>query len=81
MPWMIVGATGLATAGLLVLGWFGFRVWLAVRRLAREVDTASRAVAKAAADLERAAAPLGDALAATSTGGRHPAGAAPGTAP
>ncbi|WP_377268351.1 hypothetical protein [Peterkaempfera sp. SMS 1(5)a] len=73
MPWMIVGATGLATAGLLVLGWLGIRVWLDVRRLAREVDTASRAVARAAAGLEKAAAPLADALAAGTAGaGRRP---------
>ncbi|AXI80626.1 hypothetical protein [Peterkaempfera bronchialis] len=73
MPWMIVGATGLATAGLLVLGWLGLRVWLDVRSLAREVDTASRALARSATRLEAAAAPLADALAATATGaGRAP---------
>jgi hypothetical protein len=72
MPWMIVGATGLATAGLLVLGWLAIRVWLDVRRLAREVDTASRAVAGAAAGLERAAAPLADALAGTAATGHRP---------
>ncbi|WP_063795854.1 hypothetical protein [Peterkaempfera griseoplana] len=70
MPWMIVGATGLATAGLLVLGLLGIRVWLDVRHLAREVETASRAVAGAVTGLEQAAAPLADALAATAGDGR-----------
>lgn len=68
MPWMIVAVTGLVTAGLLVLGWLGIRVWTDVRRLAREVDAATRAVAAASARLDRAAAPLADALAASTSG-------------
>jgi hypothetical protein len=73
MPWMIVCAVGSATAGLLVLSWSGFRVWLAVRRLSREVDTAARAVARAASDLERAAATRG--------GGLPPAASEPAPGP
>lgn len=58
MPWVIVYAAVLATAGLLVLGWLAFRVWLEVRRLAREVDAAGRRMARAAGDLGDAVAPL-----------------------
>jgi hypothetical protein len=71
MTGMIVCATGLATAGLLVLGWCAVRVWLQVRHLAHEVDTACQAVARAAAGLEAAAAPLTHALAARPVEGGH----------
>ncbi|GHH74626.1 hypothetical protein [Kitasatospora indigofera] len=51
MSWTLVAAVLLATAGLLVLGLLAGRLWLDVRVLAREVDTASRALAEAAGDL------------------------------
>ncbi|MFJ1705089.1 hypothetical protein [Kitasatospora sp. NPDC088346] len=51
MQWIIVAAVLAATAGLLVLGVLACRLWLDVRALAREVDTASRALAVAAEDL------------------------------
>ncbi|GAA2749202.1 MULTISPECIES: hypothetical protein [Kitasatospora] len=51
MPWIIVAAVLLATAGLLVLGVLACRLWLDVRALAREVDSASRALAAGARDL------------------------------
>ncbi|MFI2611856.1 hypothetical protein [Kitasatospora sp. NPDC018619] len=54
MSWMLVAAVLLATAGLLVLGVLGIRLWLDVRTLARGVDTASRALAAAAGDLAEA---------------------------
>ncbi|WP_354643411.1 hypothetical protein [Kitasatospora camelliae] len=51
MSWTIVAAVLLSTAGLLVLGVLAGRVWLDVRALAREVDSASRAVARASGGL------------------------------
>ncbi|MEU1284648.1 hypothetical protein [Kitasatospora sp. NPDC005856] len=51
MSWMLVAAVLLATAGLLVLGVLGIRLWLDVRALAKGVDRASRALAAAAEDL------------------------------
>ncbi|GAA0688258.1 hypothetical protein GCM10010193_47870 [Kitasatospora atroaurantiaca] len=51
MSWTIVAAVLLATAGLLVLGTLACRLWLDVRALAREVDSASRALAAAAGEL------------------------------
>ncbi|WP_371482811.1 hypothetical protein [Kitasatospora sp. NBC_00315] len=54
MSWTLVAAVLLATAGLLVLGLLAVRLWLAVRVLAREVDTASRALAEVAGELAEA---------------------------
>ncbi len=51
VPWTVIAAVLLSTAGLLVLGVLASRLWLDVRRLAREVDSASRALAEAAAEL------------------------------
>ncbi|GAA1069731.1 hypothetical protein [Kitasatospora arboriphila] len=51
MPWTLTAAVLLATAGLLVLGVLAVRLWAGVRSLARAVDSASRALAAAAADL------------------------------
>lgn len=51
MTWILTAAVLLATAGLLVLGVLACRLWLDVRTLAREVDTASRALAAAGRDL------------------------------
>jgi hypothetical protein len=53
MPWTVVGAVALATAGLLVLGVLGMRLWLDVRGLAKQVDGAARALAGAAEELDR----------------------------
>jgi len=51
MSWTIIAAVLSATAGLLVLGTLACRLWLDVRALAREVDSASRALAAAAGEL------------------------------
>ncbi|WP_371501264.1 hypothetical protein OG871_30790 [Kitasatospora sp. NBC_00374] len=51
MQWIIVAAVLTATAGLLVLGVLGCRLWLDVRALAREVDAASQALSAAAEGL------------------------------
>ncbi|WP_405010501.1 hypothetical protein [Kitasatospora sp. NBC_01539] len=53
MSWTLTAAVLLATAGLLVLGVLACRLWADVRTLAREVDTASRALASAAGHLPR----------------------------
>jgi hypothetical protein len=58
MPWVIVSVVVLATAGLLVLGWLGVRVYLEVARLARELDAGVSRIAQAAGALERAAEPV-----------------------
>ncbi|GAA2145660.1 hypothetical protein GCM10009760_34510 [Kitasatospora kazusensis] len=53
MPWTVVAAVLLSTAGLLVLGVLAVRLWLDVRRLAREVGTAAKALAEASGELSR----------------------------
>jgi hypothetical protein len=58
MPWVIVSVVGLATAGLLVLGWLAVRVYVEVARLSRELDAGARRIAQAASALERAAEPV-----------------------
>jgi hypothetical protein len=58
MPWAVLAVVAPATAGLLVLGWLGVRVYRDVLRLSREVDSGVRRIASAAAHLERAAEPL-----------------------
>jgi hypothetical protein len=55
MPWTLMGAVGLATAGLLVLGVLAVRLWTDVRALARQVDGAARALAAAGEQLAGAA--------------------------
>ncbi|MFE0460122.1 hypothetical protein ACFW1A_12830 [Kitasatospora sp. NPDC058965] len=55
MPWTLMAAVGLATAGLLVLGVLAVRLWADVRALARQVDGASRALAAAGEELARTA--------------------------
>ncbi|MDH6117597.1 hypothetical protein [Kitasatospora sp. GAS204B] len=55
VTWLLMAAVGLATAGLLVLGMLGLRLWLDVRGLAEQVDTASRALAGAAEELGESA--------------------------
>ncbi|MER8184195.1 hypothetical protein [Kitasatospora sp. NPDC094015] len=51
MEWIVIAAVLTATAGLLVLGVLACRLWLGVRALAEQVDTASRALAEAAGAL------------------------------
>jgi hypothetical protein len=58
MPWLIEAVVALATAGLLVLGCLGVRVYRDVCRLSRALDTGARRVALAAGGLEAAAEPL-----------------------
>jgi len=53
MEWTVVAAVLLSTAGLLVLGVLACRLWLDVRALAREVDTAAAALAAASRELVR----------------------------
>ncbi|WP_181442424.1 hypothetical protein [Streptomyces tateyamensis] len=51
MPWTLMAAVGLATAGLLVLGVLVVRLWVDVRALAVQVDGAARALAAAGEQL------------------------------
>ncbi|MEZ0094721.1 hypothetical protein [Streptacidiphilus sp. EB129] len=55
MPWTIIAAVTLATAGLLVLGWFALAAFHEVRALARELDASARRISLAARGLEGAA--------------------------
>ncbi|MEU4211133.1 hypothetical protein AB0F13_14245 [Streptomyces sp. NPDC026206] len=57
MLWPML-AIALGFCGIAVLGVLAARVFAETRRLARQVDEASRRVTRAAEDLERAAAPL-----------------------
>ncbi|MFJ5548975.1 hypothetical protein [Streptomyces sp. NPDC093225] len=57
MLWPML-AIALGFLGLSVLGVLAIRVYVEVRRLARQVDRASRRIAGAAGDLERAAVDL-----------------------
>ncbi|WP_052867441.1 hypothetical protein [Streptomyces niger] len=67
MLWPMI-AIALGFLGLAVLGVLAVRVFVEVRRLARQVDHTSRRIQQAAQDLERAAAPLtGDAGAMAGT--------------
>ena len=58
MPWMIVAAVGLCTAGLLVLGWCALLVYRQLLALSRELDAGAGRIAGAAANLERASEPV-----------------------
>lgn len=61
MLWPMI-AIALGFLGIAVLGVLAVRVFVEVRRLARQVDLTSRRIQQAARDLEQAAAPLaGDA--------------------
>lgn len=51
MPWTIVAVVGLGTVGLLVLGVLGMRLWLDVRVLSREVESAAGALTAACTEL------------------------------
>ncbi|MEV0601546.1 hypothetical protein AB0I82_19880 [Streptomyces sp. NPDC050315] len=57
MLWPMI-AIALGFLGLAVLGVLAVRVFVEVRRLARQVDETSRRIQYAAQDLERAAGPL-----------------------
>ncbi|MFI8103090.1 hypothetical protein [Streptomyces sp. NPDC086023] len=57
MLWPML-AIALGFLGLAVLGVLAVRVYVEVRRLARQVDDASRRIAGAAGDLESATADL-----------------------
>ncbi|MEW1655489.1 MULTISPECIES: hypothetical protein [unclassified Streptomyces] len=57
MLWPMI-AVALGFLGIAVLGVLSVRVFAEVRRLAREVGTASERIQRAAEDLERAAVPL-----------------------
>jgi hypothetical protein len=58
MLWVMV-YSGLAVASLLLLGVIGFRLFRDVRELGRAVATASKRIAEASAELEKAAASRG----------------------
>ncbi|TJZ43572.1 hypothetical protein FCH28_32795 [Streptomyces piniterrae] len=57
MLWPMI-AIALGFLGIAVLGVLAVRVFVEVRRLARQVATASDRIQRAAQDLERAATPL-----------------------
>ena len=57
MLWPMI-AIALGFLGIAVLGVLAVRVFVEVRRLARQVAAASERIQRAAADLERAATPL-----------------------
>ena len=58
MPWTIVAAVSLSTAGLLVLGWCAVLVYRQVLALSRELDAGARRISGAARNLEQAAGPV-----------------------
>ncbi|MEU7637814.1 MULTISPECIES: hypothetical protein [unclassified Streptomyces] len=57
MLWPMI-AVALGFLGIAVLGVLAVRVFAEVRRLAREVGTATERIQRATEDLERAAVPL-----------------------
>ncbi|MET9296289.1 hypothetical protein [Streptomyces sp. NPDC003077] len=57
MLWPMIAVT-LGFLGVAVLAILAVRVFVEVRRLARQVGETSRRIQRAAADLERAATPL-----------------------
>ncbi|MES4905049.1 MULTISPECIES: hypothetical protein [unclassified Streptomyces] len=69
MLWPML-ALALAFTGIAVLAVLAARVFVEVRRLARQVGESSRRITRAAEDLERATAPLGGHMGALSHG-RH----------
>ncbi|MFD3452188.1 hypothetical protein ACFWVC_08395 [Streptomyces sp. NPDC058691] len=56
--WWLYLYVGLATAGILVLGVLGIRVYAEVLGLARQVGRSSADLTRAAEELQRAADPL-----------------------
>lgn len=75
MLWPMIAIT-LGFLGLAVLGVLAVRVFVEVRRLARQVGESSLRIQRAAQDLERAATPLGSEMAFLT--GRRPAREEPG---
>ncbi|MDX3229660.1 hypothetical protein PV419_29375 [Streptomyces sp. ME19-01-6] len=71
MLWPML-ALALAFTGIVVLAVLAVRVFVEVRRLARQVGESSRRITRAAEDLERATAPLGGHMDALRNG-RHDA--------
>ncbi|MEU9115023.1 hypothetical protein AB0D04_25365 [Streptomyces sp. NPDC048483] len=61
MLWPMI-AVALGFLGIAVLGVLAIRVFVEVRRLARQVGAASARIQRAAEDLERAATPLAASL-------------------
>ncbi|MFF4602295.1 hypothetical protein ACFY12_05980 [Streptomyces sp. NPDC001339] len=61
MLWPMIAIT-LGFLGIAVLGILAVRVFVEVRRLARQVGAASERIQRAADDLERAAVPLASRL-------------------
>ncbi|GAA1907102.1 hypothetical protein [Streptantibioticus ferralitis] len=57
MLWILL-ATALAFCGIAVLGVLGIRVYVEVRRLARQIGDSSQALASAAEEFQRDAEPL-----------------------
>ncbi|MCQ4043442.1 hypothetical protein ACFOSC_05950 [Streptantibioticus rubrisoli] len=57
MDWILL-TTALAFCGIAVLGVLGIRVYVEVRRLARQVGDSSQALASAAEQFQRSAEPL-----------------------
>lgn len=58
--WWLYLYVGLATAGLLLLGVLGVRVYGEVLRLARQVGRSSEILGRAAEELRRTAGPLAE---------------------
>lgn len=58
--WWLYLYVGLATAGLLLLGVLGVRVYGEVLRLARQVDRSAEILGRASEELRRTAAPLAE---------------------
>ncbi|MFJ9417573.1 MULTISPECIES: hypothetical protein [unclassified Streptomyces] len=61
MLWPMI-AVALGFLGIAVLGVLAVRVFVEVRRLARQVGVASARIQRAAEDLERAATPLASSM-------------------
>ncbi|MER6145151.1 hypothetical protein ACI2L4_19550 [Streptomyces sparsogenes] len=70
MLWPML-ALALAVTGIAVLAVPAVRVFVEVRRLARQVAESSRRITRAAEDLERATAPLGGQVDALRRGRGH----------
>ncbi|MFC5909890.1 hypothetical protein [Streptacidiphilus monticola] len=72
MPWNILAAVTLATAGLLVLGVLGLRAWAEAQRLSRTLDACARRLAGSGRDVERSAEQLARQAAFTGAQVRRP---------
>jgi hypothetical protein len=56
--WLLYLYVGLATAGILVLGVLGIRVFAEVQALARQLGRSTDEISRSSDDLRRAAEPL-----------------------